>query len=83
MEPDKQFQSLTRIDEELVRHQYADLFEGLGCLPDKHTITLKSGAEPVIDSPRRIPVTLKPVVIEELKNLEANGIIKPVTGPAE
>jgi hypothetical protein len=47
-------------------------------------IKLKTDAQPYsIATARRVPIHLVPKVEEELKRLEANGIIEPVTEPTE
>ncbi|XP_062849175.1 uncharacterized protein K02A2.6-like [Trichomycterus rosablanca] len=60
-------------------------FSGLGTLKGEPVkITLKDGAQPYsIATPRRVPIPLLPKVEEELKRMEAMGIIEEVTEPTE
>ena len=59
----------TQIPESLSK--YSDVFEGLGCITDViYHIELNPGSKPVVHPPRRVPVTLRPKVLEELKHME-------------
>ena len=46
-----------------------------------HIIKIDPEAVPVVHPPRKIPVTLRDRVKEELENMEQQGIIKNVTEP--
>lgn len=73
----------TNMTKSLVLQNFPDLFSGIGCLPEEHKIVLRADCHPVINAPRRVPETLKKVIIAELRNLEEIGIIKPVKEPTE
>lgn len=61
--------------------QYADVFEGLGCLEGEYHIEVDPSVSPVQHVPRRVPVALKQQLKEKLDNLATQGIIQPVTTP--
>lgn len=50
--------------------QYSDHFHGLGCLPGKHKIRIDPTVVPVVYPPRKVPVSLKGRIKDEL-------IVKP------
>ena len=50
--------------------QYSDLFQGLGCLLDERTIKVDSSISPVVHPPRKVPVSLKEKIKEELDRVE-------------
>ena len=54
--------------------QYLDLFQGLGCLPGEHTIKVDSSISPVVHPPRKVPVSLKEKIKEELDGMEKAGV---------
>lgn len=59
--------------------RFPDVFgDELGTLPGTVTITLDPQAEPVVRSPKRIPVELKTKVREELERLVNIGVLAPV-----
>ena len=62
---------------------HSKLFTGLGCLPGEHTIKIDPSISPVLHPPRRIPLSLKDRVINELKRMEESGVIVKQTGPTE
>ena len=39
--------------------EYADVFEGIGCLDESYHVEINPSVKPVIHLPRRVPVTLK------------------------
>ena len=63
----------------------AELYEGLGLLKGRqHAIQLKEGAEPfAIFTARPIPIPMKETVENELRKMEADGVIRKVMGPTE
>ncbi|XP_048751787.2 uncharacterized protein K02A2.6-like [Ostrea edulis] len=61
--------------------QYAELFEGLGCLPGKYSIKLDPSVTPTIHPPRKVPISLKDKVYEELQRMEELGVIERQTEP--
>ncbi|XP_062579347.1 uncharacterized protein LOC134241293 [Saccostrea cucullata] len=50
--------------------QYAELFEGLGCLPGQYSIKIDPSITPTIHPPRKIPISLKDKVHQELQRME-------------
>ena len=83
---------ITCTDMNLVQHidtignnlfeQYYDVFEGLGCVTDIHYhIRIDPTKTPVIHPPRRVPITLRPRIQEELERMESLDIIEKATEP--
>ncbi|GFN88400.1 Gag-Pol protein [Plakobranchus ocellatus] len=56
-------------------NEYKDVFQGLGCTGIPVHIELDPKAVPVVHPPRRIPLTLKDKVKEELGRMEDMGVI--------
>ena len=59
--------------------KYQDVFQGLGQLPGQYTIKLRNDAQPAIQPARRVPFKFRQQLQEQLKEMEENGIIAPVT----
>ena len=62
---------------------YSDLFEGFGKLNGQIHLQTDPSIAPVRMPLRKIPVPIKDKVALELKRLQDNDIIEPVTGPTE
>ena len=71
--------TLEGLTEKQIFDQYADCFTSIGCIAEPYHIKIDPGAVPVVHPPRKIPVTLRERVKEELENMEQQGIIKKVT----
>ena len=64
--------------------EYADTFEGLGCITGvTHHIKLDQNATPVIHPPRKVPVTLRAKVKKELERMEHLDVIERVKEPTD
>ena len=63
--------------------KYEYLFEGIGTLPGEYEIKIEEPVSPTIHPPRRIPHMLKDKVKDELKRMEARGIITKVEQPTK
>ena len=62
--------------------QYCDVFEGLGCVTNvSYHIRIDTTKTPVIHPPRRVPITLRPKIQEELAHMEHLNVIEKVTEP--
>ncbi|KAJ8346766.1 hypothetical protein SKAU_G00281670 [Synaphobranchus kaupii] len=61
-------------------HQnWPDLFNGLGCLTlFTHKPLLDHGVAPIVQPLQRVPLALRDGVTDELKRLQADGIIEPI-----
>ena len=57
---------------------FADVFQGLGCLPGEYSILLDKHVNPVVHPPRRVPVPKKNAMKAELEKLVSDQIIAPV-----
>ena len=65
-------------------NKFPKLFEGLGTIEGEYAIVLKNDAKPyALATPRRIPLPLKGQVEEELKRMEALGVIRKVDVPTD
>lgn len=60
-----------------------DLFEGLGNIPGFVNIKLKESAVPVIQTQRKVPLSLYKKLKESLDDLQNKNIISPVDYPTE
>ena len=63
--------------------KFPDVFEGLGCLPGSYEIAIDHLISPVEHAPRRIPVSIKTRVEEELDRLVNLQVITTVKEPTE
>ncbi|XP_053305893.1 uncharacterized protein K02A2.6-like [Spea bombifrons] len=63
--------------------KYKDVFSGLGKLPIKYKIALKTGATPVIHAPRKVPVALQDKLKKELQRLIKMDVLEQVHEPTE
>ncbi|GFO13435.1 polyprotein [Plakobranchus ocellatus] len=62
-------------------NEHKDVFQGLGRIGKPVHIELDPNAVPVVHSPRRIPLTLKDKVKEELDRMEDIGVIMKQDSP--
>lgn len=66
------------------KREFPELFTGLGKLKTVYTIRLSENAQPFsIATPRRLPLPMMKKVQDELKRLEEDDIIRPVTTPTD
>ena len=75
-----------RVDaiERCITDDYADVFRGLGCVKGiTHHIKLDENAKPVVHPPRRVPVTLRSRVKDELDRMEVLGVAERVHEPSD
>ena len=64
--------------------EYPAVFDGsLGTLPGTVHFHVDESVQPVVNRPRRLPVTLEKVVAKELDNPVEQGVITPVDEPSE
>ena len=52
-----------------ILQEYADVFEGIGCLDESYHIKIDPSVKPVLHPPRRVPVTLKDPLKKELDRI--------------
>ena len=62
---------------------YPDGFEGIGKFPGTYHIYLKEDAIPVVHTPRKCPIAIRPLVDKKLDKLLEQNIIVPVTEPTD
>ena len=62
---------------------YTHQFEGIGQLPGTYHITLQDDVKPVVQWPRKSPITMQPLVCEKLDEFIDQGIIVPVEEPTD
>ena len=59
--------------------EYADTFSGLGCITDvTHHIKTDPTCKPVVHPPRKVPVTIRAKVKEELARMEQLGVVERI-----
>ena len=79
----KLVQRIDSLDVDLL-DQYSDVFEGLGCITGVTChIKVDPTHPPVIHPPRRVPVTLRPKIQEELARMESLDVIEKVAEPTD
>ena len=61
--------------------EYSTVFEGLGCLDQPYHIKIDDTVQPIICSPRNIPVALRECVRDEIDRMEKLGVLKKVEEP--
>ena len=61
--------------------EFADVFEGTGCLENKYHLDVDSTVNPVVHPRRRVPIALKQKLKGELDKLTETQIVKPVDTP--
>ena len=62
---------------------FADVFQGIGCLPGEYSIELNKDVQPVVHPPRRVPVPKKEAMKTELDKMVADKIVTPATEPTD
>ena len=62
---------------------YPDRFEGIGKFPGTYHIYLKEDAIPVVHTPRKCPIAIRPLVDKKLDKLLEQEVIVPVTEPTD
>ena len=60
---------------------YKELFQGLGCLPGKHSIDIDETVPPTACACRKVPFALREPLKQELKRMEKLGVIERVDRP--
>ena len=78
----KSREDLIKSREDLIK-AYPDRFEGIGRFPGTYHIALQDDAIPVVHSPRKCPIAMRPLVDEKLQDMQDKGIITPVTEPTD
>ena len=66
-----------------ILHEYSDLFQGLGGIPGEHTIKVDPRVPAVVHPPRKVPVSLKDKIKDELDRMEQTGVIVRQTEPTD
>lgn len=64
-------------------NEYNDVFQGLGCLPWEHKITVDESVRPVIHACRKVPFRVRDKSKGELDRMENMGVISKVNEPTE
>ena len=59
-----------------IEKDYAGIFEGLGCLPGTYHIKTNPNVKPVVQPARKVPISLKNKIKDELQRMEQMGVIK-------
>lgn len=69
------------LSKEEIIERYQDTFKGLGCLPGEYTLKIDTSVTPIVNQPRRVPVSLKSELKKTLDKLCQKKIIEKVTEP--
>ena len=69
------------VSSDSVLSPFADVFQGVGCLPGEYNIQLDKEVRPVVHPSCRVPVPNKEAMKSELDKMVTNQIIVPVTEP--
>jgi hypothetical protein len=75
--------NVTEMQPESKFKDFPELIKTSGTLPGEHNIEIDPNAEGVIHAPLRQPASLKPRIIDKLKEMEQNGYITKVNTPTE
>ena len=62
---------------------FNDVFNGIGCLKEKHHINVDESVQPVICAPRRVPHALRKQVRKQLDKMVDDGILCRVDEPTK
>ncbi|KAL3999170.1 nuclear receptor co-repressor 2 [Sarotherodon galilaeus] len=79
----KRVMTLNKSDEMDIFKEFADVFEGLGCLEGEHTIQINESVSPKVHPPRKIPVTLREKLKVELDRMEKMEVITKIEEPTQ
>ena len=58
-----------------IETDYCELFQGLGSIPGEQTIKIDPNVKPIVHSPRRVPISLRSKVKEELDRMERLSVV--------
>ncbi|XP_077522668.1 uncharacterized protein LOC144133441 [Amblyomma americanum] len=72
----------TSAEYEAIKH-FRHVFEGLGCLKQPYSMVLQPDATPVVQPARRVPLSLRQPLRDELQRMERAGIITKEDGPTD
>lgn len=79
----KRVMTLNKSEEINIFKEYADVFEGIGCLEGEHTIRIDESVTPKVHPPRKIPVTLREKLRAELNRMEKMKVIARIEEPTK
>lgn len=77
----KRVNALNKYDKMDIFKEYTDVFEGLGCLEGEHSIKIDESVTPKVHPPRKIPMTLREKLKNELDRMEKLEVIKRIEEP--
>ncbi|KAK0132248.1 hypothetical protein N1851_032926 [Merluccius polli] len=79
----KRVMALNKGDKMDIFKEYADVFEGIGCLEGEHTIQIDASVTPKVHPPRKVPVTLREKLRTELNRMEKMKVITKIEEPTQ
>lgn len=66
-----------------ILEEFRQLFQGTGCVKREYRMVLRDDPIPVVQPARRVPLTLREPLRDELRRMEASGIIWKVDEPTD
>jgi len=84
----KQLDVLRRVDTlskapNTILDQYSDVFCGLGCYPGEYHIAVDPSVMPVVNPPRRVPLSVQPKLKQKLDSLVKTGVLMKRDEPTD
>ena len=70
--------SVENTDNSDIQNEYSDLFDEIGRLSGKHEIQIDQNVTPLVHPSRRLPISMRDKVKDELSRMVKEGIIKKV-----
>ena len=68
--------ALENTDNSDIQNENSDLFHGVGRLPGKHIIHIDHNVTPVVHPPRRLPISMREKVKDELSRMVKKESLK-------
>jgi hypothetical protein len=78
------FALVKRVDSVIsVLDEFPEVFKGVGCMSDEHSIQVDESVVPVVHAARRVPISIMDKVQQELNSMEESDIIAKVDQPSQ
>ena len=70
-------------EKNVILEEFSDCFKGIGCFEGEYKITLDPDVPPVVHPPRRVPISLRDKLKDELDKLQSQDILDRVVKPTD